>query len=262
MGVGTRDERALEDRGLDGRPLDDQALDDQALGEEAPAEEERGPERTCVVTRCKASPDTMVRFVVGPDAAVVPDIRQRLPGRGVWVSACEATVAAAVRKGAFARGFRAKVAVDPALATLVGDLLVRDALQSLAMANKAGAVTTGFAKVEAAISAGRVAAVLHASDASEDGVRKLDAAQRREGQRHAGAGRGDMLAPVIKLFASQQLDLALGRTNVIHASLAVGPAGHAFLKRCKRAMTYRPAPSLNSRVDALDSRADAKAASA
>ena len=228
-----------------------EARDDEAVDVDAIAEEETGPERTCIVTRRKASPDAMIRFVVGPDATVVPDIRRRLPGRGVWVTACEATVAEAVRKQAFGRGFKAKVAVDAALASRVGDLLVRDALQSLAMANKAGAVTTGFAKVEAAIGAGRVAAVLHASDASEDGIRKLDAAQRREERRD----RGHPAAPVIKLFASQQLDLALGRTNVIHASLAAGPAGHAFLKRCERAMMYRSAPS-------LDVKADAKAASA
>ena len=215
--------------------------------------EERGPERTCIVTRRKASPDAMIRFVVGPDANVVPDIRHRLPGRGVWVTASEATVAEAVRKGAFGRGFKAKVVVDAALAARVGDLLMRDALQSLAMANKAGAVTTGFAKVEAAIGAGRVAAVLHASDASEDGIRKLDAAQRREGRRDQGRPGGE--PPAIKLFASQQLDLALGRTNVIHASLAVGPAGQAFLKRCQRAVMYRSAPSLGFK-------ADAKAASA
>ena len=230
-----------------------EARDGEAGDAEAQAEEE-GPERTCVVTRRKASPDAMIRFVVGPDANVVPDIRRRLPGRGVWVTACEATVAEAVRKGAFGRGFKAKVVVDAGLAAQVGDLLVRDALQSLAMANKAGAVTTGFAKVEAAIGAGRVAAVLHASDASEAGVRKLDAAQRREGRRDQGHPRGEP-APAIKLFASQQLDLALGRTNVIHASLAAGPAGQAFLKRCRRAVMYRSAPS-------LDFKADAKAASA
>lgn len=248
MSVEARDDQGHDERVLGGQVLGDQVLEGEVPEGQVPAEEE-GPERTCVVTRRKASPDAMVRFVVGPGATIVPDIRRRLPGRGVWVMACEATVAEAVRKGAFPRGFKAKVVVDPTLASLVGDLLVRDALQSLAMANKAGAVTTGFAKVEAAIGAGRVAAVLHASDASEDGVRKLDAVQRREGQRHAGG------APAIKLFASQQLDLALGRTNVIHASLAVGPAGHAFLKRCQRAVTYRAAPS-------LDPRADAKAASA
>ena len=194
--------------------------------------DEDGPERTCIVTRRKASPDAMIRFVVGPDAAVVADIRRKLPGRGVWVSAELAIVKKAIKAQAFARGFKAKVRAEPQLAAEVGELLDRDALQSLAMANKAGAVITGFAKVESALSGGHVVAVLHASDAGEDGVRKLDGAARR--------GRDGRTVPdSIKVFTSQQLDLALGRTNVIHAALAEGPAGDAFLTRCRRSILYR-----------------------
>lgn len=211
--------------------------------------DEKGPERTCIVTRHKASPDAMIRFVVGPDAAVVPDIRCKLPGRGVWVTASQPIVAEAVRKQAFARGFKAKVKADADLAGSIDHLLAADALQSLAMMNKAGAITTGFAKVEAAIAGGKAAAVLHASDGGEDGIRKLEAVSRRLGREERGP-------PSIKLFASEQLDLALGRTNVIHAALAVGSAGHAFLTRCHRLMSYRSAglPS--------DANADAKTAPA
>lgn len=207
--------------------------------------DEDGPERTCIVTRRKASPDDMIRFVVGPDATVVPDIRHKLPGRGVWVTASEPIVAEAVRKQAFARGFKNKVKAEPALAGTVGDLLTRDALQSLAMANKAGAVITGFAKVEAAVASGTVTALVHATDGSDDGIRKLDAAWRR----HASTDDAGLPAS-IKLFASEQLDLALGRTNVIHAALAVGPAGHAFLTRCRRLIVYRSAAPQRSSADA------------
>lgn len=207
-------------------------------------DDEEGPERTCIVTRRKASPEALIRFVVGPEAIVVPDLRRKLPGRGVWVTGSESSVAEAVRKNAFARGFKAKVNVTSTLAADVGDLLERDALQSLAMANKAGAVAVGFAKVEAAIGTGELAAVLHATDAGEDGIRKLDAALRRR------LGRDVDLPPSIKLFASRQLDLALGRTNAIHAALAGGPAGHAFLMRCHRLMNYRSATPHDPRVDA------------
>ena len=204
-------------------PMPDHDHDDEA---------DKGPERTCIVTRAKATPDAMIRFVVGPDASVVADIRRKLPGRGVWVTASAAIVAEAVRKQAFSRGFKTKVKAEATLVTEVDAMLVRDALQSLAMANKAGSVITGFAKVESAIGAGKVAAALHASEAGEDGVRKLEGAARR------ATVSGD--PPLsIKVFSAEQLELALGGTNVIHAALALGPAGHAFLARCRRLMMYR-----------------------
>jgi predicted RNA-binding protein YlxR (DUF448 family) len=174
----------------------------------------------------------MIRFVVGPDASVVPDLRRKLPGRGVWISAEAAVLEKAVKAQAFSRGFRSKVKAEHQLVADVADLLERDALQSLAMANKAGAVITGFAKVEAALASGRVLALLHAVDGGEDGVRKLDSAARR-------ATEGGTAPVSIKVFTSQQLDLALGRTNVIHAALTEGPAGNAFLTRCRRSMFYR-----------------------
>ncbi len=144
-------------------------------------QDEDGPERTCIVTRRKGDPAAMIRFVLGPDATVVPDIRRKLPGRGVWVGGHGSLVAQAARKGAFARGFKAKVAVPAALAAETEELLARDCLQALSMANKAGVVVAGFAKVEAALAGGTVAALLHASEAGEDGVRKIDGAARRHG---------------------------------------------------------------------------------
>ena len=208
--------------------------------------DETAPERTCIVTRAKMAPDAMIRFVVGPDGAVVPDLRRRLPGRGVWVAASAALVTRAATKGAFGRGFRVKVRADATLAAEVDALLGRDALGLLAMANKAGAVTTGFTKVESALGEGKVSALLHATEAAEDGCRKLDAAARRRG--------GVAPPPSVKLFSGEQLDLALGRANVIHAALAAGPVGEAFLGRCRRLTAYR--------ADAGQDEADAKAASA
>ena len=209
---------------------------------------EKGPERTCIVTRAKATPDAMIRFVVGPDETVVPDIRRKLPGRGVWVTASQTVVAEAVRKQAFSRGFKIKVKAAATLGLDVGDLLARDALQSLAMANKASGVITGFAKVESALAARKVAALLHAAEAGDDGVRKLEGAARR-------AAEGGETPLSIKVFSAEQLELALGGTNVIHAALAVGPAGYAFLTRCRRLMMYRS-------VATHDIETDAKAASA
>jgi len=201
----------------------------------------------------------MIRFVVGPDAAVVPDIRCKLPGRGVWVTARAEAVKTAVARQAFARGFKTKVVVPPRLAEDIAELLAGDALQALSLANKAGLVTTGFAKVEAALRGGGVRGLVHAAEAGADGVRKLGQAVRRSGR------PADALAE-IRLFDGAQLDLALGRTNVIHAALAAGLASEAFLARCRRLSLYRAAaaPEQDSNLevgsDATDPGASAPAA--
>ncbi len=199
-----------------------------------PDETEAGPERTCIVTRTKGAPQDMIRFVLGPGEAVVPDIRRKLPGRGVWVTASAALVAEAVRKHAFARGFRKKVAAPENLAAEVETLLTKDCLQALSIANKAGTVVAGFGKVEEAIAGGAIAGLVHACDGGADGVRKLGQSLRRR------FGDEDV-RPRIVLFPSDQLDLALGRANVIHAALLSGAASDAFLTRCRKLSMYRAA---------------------
>ena len=97
-------------------------------------------------------------------------------------------------------------------------------LDALAMAAKAGLVAAGFGKVETALAHDRVVGVIHAADAAADGMRKLDAAQRTA---CAGAAKSS----VISGLTSAQLDLALGRSNVIHAALLAGPASDTFLAR-------------------------------
>lgn len=187
-------------------------------------------ERTCIVTRAAGPPEGLIRFVRAPDGSVAPDIRRKLPGRGVWVTASARLVSEAARKGGFARGFKQPVAVAPTLAEDVEKLLEQDALQSLAIANKAGLATAGFAKVEAAVRGRAALALVEARDGGEDGREKL-------GRLFAHTS-GDAGALVV-LFDSSQLGLALGRAHVIHAALARGPAADAFLGRCRRLAQYR-----------------------
>ncbi len=195
-----------------------------------------GSERTCIVTRTKGEPEQMIRFVVGPDARVVPDLRHKLPGRGVWVTARADKIAEAVKRKAFARGFKAEVVVSATLASEIEDLLTKDCLQALSLANKAGQVVTGFAKVEAAIAKSAIAGLVEAQDAGADGSRKLGQALHR---RFGPAA----MKPRVKLFTSLQLSLALGPANVIHAALVEGAAADAFLSQCRKLDLYRSAPS-------------------
>ena len=166
-----------------------------------------GLERYCVATRTVRPVENLIRFVVGPDGQTVPDLKRKLPGRGVWVTATQEALAAAIQGRAFARGFKRDVRVSADLVGRTEQLLEKAALDALAMANKAGLVAIGFTKVESALAHDRVVAILHATEAGPDGVNKLDAARRRS----AGAGS----AAIIASLSSSQLDLALGRPNVV-----------------------------------------------
>ena len=193
---------------------------------------EKGPERTCVVTRRTGAPEHLLRFVLDPQGTVVFDLKRKLPGRGVWVSLSKEVLAEAVRKKAFSRGLKAAAKVPEGLVDEVDRQLERDALQSLSLANKAGLVIAGAAKVETALAKRSVRALVQATDGGQDGLRKLRQVV------HRVTGHPESV-PVIALFESSRLDLALGRTNVIHAALLAGPASEGFVARCDRLGTYR-----------------------
>ena len=198
-----------------------------------------GPERSCVVTRAVKAPDDLIRFVAGPDGMLVPDLRCKLPGRGVWASLSRKAVVEAIRRKAFERSLKTKVAVQPDLPEMIDALMLRDAQQALSMANKAGLVTAGFAKVEALIETGRCRAVIAASDGAEDGKRKIGQAIRRAEAARESEGLKARDMPVVAIFTAADLELALGRAHVIHAALAPGPAAEGVLSRWRRLVRYR-----------------------
>jgi len=191
-----------------------------------------GSERTCIVTGVKDAPEAMLRFALSPDGAVVPDIRRKLPGRGVWTRLSFEAVRRAAKKDAFSRAFRAKAQASSELADAVDALLEQDALQSLAMANKAGLVVAGAVKVDLAIEAGKAAGLVHATDGAPNGAAKRVKAFA------AKPGETGTIS-VVNLFSSSQLGLALGKANVIHAALNSGAATNAFLARAERLRRYR-----------------------
>lgn len=193
----------------------------------------REPERTCVVTRRTGGTGELMRFVLAPDGTVVPDLKRRLPGRGVWVTAQARMVAEAVRRRLFPRAFKAEAKVSPTLADEIDAALVQDLRRALALANKAGAVTTGFVKVESAIGKGEVAALIHASDAAPDGRRKLAGALRKQ------YGETIFAIPIIDQLSSDELDMALGRVHVIHAALLSGAGSDGCLASWRRLQAYR-----------------------
>ncbi|MDP3898959.1 MAG: RNA-binding protein [Mesorhizobium sp.] len=190
-------------------------------------------DRTCIVTRETGEPEGLIRFVVGPDLSVVPDLKRKLPGRGCWVTADRRHVDEAAKKNLFKRAFKKEVVLPADLGGMVDNILVQHALGALGLARKAGAIGLGAAKVEASVRSGAALAVIHAAEASVDGIRKITNA------RWAVVHQGGPSIAAYKLFSEAELGLALGGTNVIHAAVLAGDAGKAALKRMVALDRYR-----------------------
>ncbi len=198
-------------------------MDSAASGTDA------GAQRKCIATGKVLPAVGLMRFVRSPDGEVVPDVKHKLPGRGVWVSRCHEAVSDAQKRRLFDRGFKAQCRIDGDLAALTGRRLEDEALGYLALANKAGLVVQGFEKVDSAIRAGKLAVLIAAADGAEDGRNKLKQRLR--------ACEGE--AVLIENFASDQLSLALGRTNVIHAGVAGGGLQRKFAEAARIVAAYR-----------------------
>ena len=174
-------------------------------------------ERRCIVSGEVGPREALIRFVIGPDDQVVPDLGERLPGRGLWVTATRKAVETAAAKGLFAKAARTKAVASEGLADEVEALLAKRAAAALGLARKAGALVTGFEKVMAEISAGRLAILIEARDGSEDGMRKLAGALK---SRYAALHKAP--APILRPLWGDEMGLALGRANVVHAALTTG----------------------------------------
>ena len=174
-----------------------------------------GPQRTCIATGERGAPERMIRFVVGPQGDVVPDLARRLPGRGLWVKAERSAVERAVAKNAFARAARASVRPAADLADRVERLLLERALADLGRARRAGRAVAGFVKVEQMVGRGRVGLLVVADEADGDGLGKLRATG----------------LPIVRLGDAAALGGIFGRDQAVYVAVARDDAGGAFVER-------------------------------
>jgi predicted RNA-binding protein YlxR (DUF448 family) len=174
-----------------------------------------GPLRTCIVTGETLAPERMIRFVVGPDDEVVPDLARRLPGRGMWVRAERALVEQAVAKKAVSRAARAAVKAAPDLPQRIETLLLDRALEDLSRARRAGRAVSGFVKVEQMIGRRRTGLLVVASEAEGDGLAKLQATG----------------LPIERLGDAAQLGGVFGREQAVYAAVARDDASGRFIQR-------------------------------
>jgi predicted RNA-binding protein YlxR (DUF448 family) len=170
-------------------------------------EPETGPLRRCAVTRERLPKERMIRFVIGPDRSVVPDLAATLPGRGIWLSARGDVVETATTRGAFAKAARGSVIVSPDLRSGLQAALARRVSDHLGLARRAGQAVAGFAKAREWLASGRAALVVQARDGSPE-----------ERQRFLGGWDGPVVAPLDAV----RMGAVFGREHVVHVAIAHG----------------------------------------
>ena len=170
--------------------------------------EQDEPERKCIATGESQPKAGLIRFCLGPDGQIVPDILGKLPGRGIYVSADRAALDKAVKKNLFSRAARQPVKVPDGLAELVETLVLQRTIDMLSMARKAGDAVTGYEKVKDWLVKGTAATLIQASDGSERGKTKLHAPEGANG--------------FVGCLSAGEIGLAFGRERAIHAALAAG----------------------------------------
>lgn len=200
----------------------------------------RDPERRCIATMTAQPQAAMIRFVLSPDKQVTPDLAGRLPGRGAWVTATREALETAVKKGAFARAFKAPVRAGPDLVAQTEQLLVRRALDMLGMAKRTGDLILGFEQVREAIREARPACVLAAKEASADQRDKVLALVRGiYGPQTGETVTNRPLPPAADCFSGDEMGMALGRERVVHACLKQGRIVHAWMGELARLSGFR-----------------------
>lgn len=199
--------------------------------DEIDGNEEMNP-RSCIVTKTQTDADNLIRFVEAPDGTVIPDLKGSLPGRGVWVLGNKKTLAIAIDKKLFAKGFKKQVQADESLTELTGKLIRDRALRTLGMAKKAGVIVSGFSKVNNSVRSGKAVMLFHAKDAADDGKRKLASATAYVD--HMGGDKID----VFTIWTIDEMSQVLGIDNAVHVVAVYGGATKNLMASVRQMEAY------------------------
>jgi uncharacterized protein len=178
------------------------------------------PERRCIYTRETSSREMMIRFALSPDGVIVPDLEEKLPGRGLWLTARGDIIRRVCAENSFSKAARRNVTVPADLPVRVAALMNRRCLDLIGLARRSGAAVAGFEKVRAALDAGGVALLIEAADGADDGREKL--ARRASG------------VETLSLWTADQLGAPFGRDRVVHAAILANGLADRLVREARR----------------------------
>ena len=185
--------------------------------------------RRCIASGEVRPKEALIRFVAAPDGTVVPDLAERLPGRGLWLSPQREVMARACARNLFARAAKRSLRVPDDLVDSVERMLTRRCLDLVGLAKRSGQAVSGYQRVAASLATGRAAVLLAAVDAAEEGRRKLRALARARGLGTA----------VVELFTAEELGRAMGHDARVHVAVAPGGVAARLAKEIARLESLR-----------------------
>ena len=166
------------------------------------------PERKCIALGSSHPKEELIRFVLCPLGVVTPDLSEKLPGRGIWVSAKYSALLEAINKNLFSRGAKKQAKIPDNLFALVESLLVKKVIETISLARRSGQVVNGFEVVKGALISGKAQLLIQASDGSEKQLGKLRSPEGKN--------------VYFNCLTQRELGLAFGRDYAIHAALTGG----------------------------------------
>ena len=178
------------------------------------------PERRCIYTRETSSRETMIRFAISPDGVVVPDLEEKLPGRGLWLIARGDIVRRACAENSFSKAARRNVTVTADMPVRLAALLDKRCLDIIGLARRSGAAVAGFEKVREALGSGNAALLIEATDGADDGREKL--ARRASG------------VETLSQWTANELGAPFGRDRVVHAAILANGLADRLLREARR----------------------------
>lgn len=187
-------------------------------------------QRRCIALGVPRDRALLIRFVVGPEAMIVPDIDERLPGRGLWVTADRGAIDLVLRRKLFAKAARQAVQVPENLPGLLEAALVRRCRDLLGLARRAGQGVFGQQKVRERLADGVVGVLLEAADGAEGDCRKLRALAPA--------------MPVVRVLSAAEIGAGIGREHIVHGLLRAGRLADRFVRESSRLAGFRPAAPL------------------
>ncbi|MBE6463077.1 MAG: DUF448 domain-containing protein [Alphaproteobacteria bacterium] len=160
--------------------------------------------RKCIVDGITKPTSELLRFVMIGNT-LYPDFNKKLPGKGIYVTNNRISLETALAKKLFNKVTRHNLKIDDDFVNIVENIIKTQALNSLNIARKAGALVAGFEKVKEEIKKNKVEFIIEALDAGKDGKEKIAFLAKS--------------VEIFNLFSIDELDITLNKENTVHIAI-------------------------------------------